>query len=607
MKLVGVLILAAILLAPSVLADYGSVKLLALIQGDDEDDTGTLADLELETRSGHERVFLETFPLTKIATQISMRFAQQIACSELDADCSGKDFFFTIRASPGIVGGPSAGAAAAVLTASLVDNRDLDPAVGITGTINSGGLIGPVGGLKQKIEAAADGGLEKVLIPRGTSLAKEDNSTIDLVAYGNELGIEIVEVATLDEALAHFTGEGIYRTENSFVIDKTYAETMKAVAVDLCTRSQEFNQNEEMINLSTTADTFFAQGEYYSAASYCFRLNIIGRRMEISEKDWTVDEFQTEVAETLTESLLLDSKTERQEIRTVTDLQTYMLVKERIIETQDALGKLNVDRVTNGSKRELAYAQERLHSAKTWTNFFGTISGENTNLNNETLQRSCQSKLGEAEERYNYVQTFFPNSLQETRKTLDKAEHNLLNGEYVLCLHQAAKSKSEADVLLSVTGVDDDRVQEIIDTKLQSTERALARAQSKDIFPLIGYSYYEYSQALRKEDPYSALLFAEYANEMKIITGATRDGKRGEESGFPPRKEKNKRETYHHHNRKDPSSSRSSRHPETTTGFIPFHFISSKGGIFFSSFSFSLASELFCSSPRAHPKANTAD
>lgn len=517
MKLVGVLVLIAILLAPSAFAAQGSVRLLALIQGEGDNSTGTLADLELETGSGHQRVFLETFPLTKIATQISMRFAQQIACSELDADCSGKDFFFTIRASPGIVGGPSAGAAAAVLTASLVDKRTLDPKIGITGTINSGGLIGPVGGLKQKIEAAADGGLKKVLIPRGTSVSKDGNESLDLIEYGQTLGIEIVEVATLDEALEHFSGEGIYRTEQAFVIDQTYAQIMRDVAVDLCTRSQDFDETEEMINLSTTADTFFAQGEYYSAASYCFRLNIVGRRAEFLDKDWTVDEFQIEVAESLVESLALDSKTERQPIRTVTDLQTYMLVKERIIETQDALGKLNVNRVTNSSKRELAYAQERLYSAKTWTNFFGTISEEKTELNNETLQRSCQSKLGEAEERYNYVQTFFPNSLQETRKTLDKAEKNLLKGEYVLCLHQAAKSKSEADVLLSVTGVEEDRIQDIIDTKLEATERGLARAQSKEIFPLIGYSYFEYSQALREEDPYSALLFAEYANEMSNL------------------------------------------------------------------------------------------
>jgi len=70
---------------------------------------------------------------------------------------------------------------------------------------------------------------------------------------------------------------------------------------------------------------------------------------------------------------------------------------------------------------------------------------------------------------------------------------------------------------LSVTGVEEDRIQEIIDAKLEATARGLARAQGKDIFPLIGYSYYEYSQALRDEDPYSALLFAEYANEMSNL------------------------------------------------------------------------------------------
>ena len=46
------------------------------------------------------------------------------------------------------------------------------------------------------------------------------------------------------------------------------------------------------------------------------------------------------------------------------------------------------------------------------------------------------------------------------------------------------------------------------------TQRSLAKAQAQGIFPLIGYSYFEYANALRTEDPYSALLFAEYANEL---------------------------------------------------------------------------------------------
>ena len=148
-----IFLLILVLAIPSVAAQAGHIKLLAMVESGGES-RGALADLQLDIKPGSERVFLETFPLTKITTQVSLRFAQQIACSEFDIDCSGYDFFYTITALPGIVGGPSAGSAAAVLAAALLNGDELRKDIGVTGTINSGGIIGPVGGLKSKIKAA---------------------------------------------------------------------------------------------------------------------------------------------------------------------------------------------------------------------------------------------------------------------------------------------------------------------------------------------------------------------------------------------------------------------------------------------------------------------
>ena len=90
--------------------------LLALSQHGSQS-SGTVAGLELEIPEGKGRVYLETYPLTKISTQASLHFAQQVACNELDVDCSNHDFLFTIKAVPGIEGGPSQGSAAALLVA----------------------------------------------------------------------------------------------------------------------------------------------------------------------------------------------------------------------------------------------------------------------------------------------------------------------------------------------------------------------------------------------------------------------------------------------------------------------------------------------------------
>ena len=107
-----------VFLLPAVSAEKGHMRLLA-VTDTGEGDIGGIADLFLEIKPGSGRVFLETFPLTKIDTQISTRFAKEIACSFGDFDCNNFDFFYTITAGSSIIGGTSAGSAIAVLTFSM--------------------------------------------------------------------------------------------------------------------------------------------------------------------------------------------------------------------------------------------------------------------------------------------------------------------------------------------------------------------------------------------------------------------------------------------------------------------------------------------------------
>src|SRR3989344_5952405 len=70
---------------------------------------GSVADLHLDIKSGDGGVFLDTFPLTKLDTQISTRFAKEIACKQSHTDCRNIDFFYSLKSGSTIVGGPSAG------------------------------------------------------------------------------------------------------------------------------------------------------------------------------------------------------------------------------------------------------------------------------------------------------------------------------------------------------------------------------------------------------------------------------------------------------------------------------------------------------------------
>ncbi len=61
--------------------------------------------------------------------------------------------------------GPSAGVAMFIALASLITNRPVSSELAMTGEISLRGLVLPVGGIKEKVVAAARAGLKSVVLP----------------------------------------------------------------------------------------------------------------------------------------------------------------------------------------------------------------------------------------------------------------------------------------------------------------------------------------------------------------------------------------------------------------------------------------------------------
>ncbi len=517
------LMLLLLLLSTPVLADVitsGNITLLALTETD-AGKSGTVAILNLELRPGSERVFLETYPMTKIATQASLRFAQQVACKQLEADCSRYDFLFTIKALPGIVGGPSAGGAATLLTASLLLNKTVPEEIAMTGTINSGGIIGPVGGLKYKIDAASNNSIKTVYIPAGTKDSKESGNTTNLVEYGRKLNLTVKEVSTLGEVLELTLGIPQQSANETLKIEERYQRIMKEVAKDLCNRTKEYTTaplktNVTILaNLTKRAEESEKEGSYYAAASYCFRANVEYMRKWYEEQNLTKEQITEKFELIKAEAEEIKEKFGNKSAESLGDIQTLMAVLERVREAEKALENVEKSLKENKTAQagELGYAEERLFSGVTWARFF---DGEKNNAAayNKTLNSVCVAKISEADERYNYVKSIMPDVLDSTRKDIDEAYTLLGKKDYIMCLYIAAKAKAEADVLLSLMGVENTRFEEAIGLKLNVTKQALIKAQHNNAFPIIAYSYYEYASSLRNFDKASSLLFAEYALEL---------------------------------------------------------------------------------------------
>ncbi|MBD3313764.1 hypothetical protein GF345_04950 [Candidatus Woesearchaeota archaeon] len=562
-SIIGMITMITIMLmilasASPVLAQSGSIKLLAVSESTGGL-VGSIAHLYLDIEPGQGRIFIDTLPTAKIDTQLSTRFAKDMACKYLNLDCSNLDFFYTIRADSPIVGGPSAGAAITTLTISLLEGIDLDEDTVITGTINSGELIGPVGGVKEKIDAAARENLSKVLIPAGErhinyvnstnsmnntnnrnnqNNRNNTNNTLDVIEYGQIIGIDVVEVSTIDDVLYHYTGKIFDESDDNVSISPMYKDTMGFLAESLCERSidlkkqvsaykvsdisiidADFSEDKKRAeNLTQEGIDAFSQDTFYSAASYCFGANVRYKSLIYKMRDMDREEAISEIEDIKEEVEDLKKEVSNREIRTITDLQAYMIVMDRIEEAEDYLNLSRINANNNSSRLpdNLAFALERYNSAISWSKFFGQ-KGKRFRISDAEIMRSCINKISEAEEHHSYIDYLFSGLLADTKKEISNARKKYNNEEYVLCLYKATLAKANIGVVSSTIGIEKEGLQDLLDRKLKAAEKSIAEQQDGGIFPILGYSYYEYAQSLRDRDIFSALLYSEYALELSTL------------------------------------------------------------------------------------------
>ncbi|MBN1502566.1 hypothetical protein JW930_03410 [Candidatus Woesearchaeota archaeon] len=510
------LFLVLVLILPLVTAKSAHMKLLAVAEYGEEE-TGSSADLYLEVKQGTGRIYIDTFPLTKLDTQISTRFANEIACDFLSKNCKNLDFFYTIRANSPIVGGPSASAAIAVLTISVLDNINLEEGATITGTINSGGIIGPVGGIISKLEEASRLNLTKVLIPRWSNI---NDTNISSVALGENT--KIVKVSSLKEALFELTGKD-YGTEGNLIISSSYQETMQNISHSLCERTSSLATHYNTANEKDAYDLYkqgnesLLMNQYYSAASYCFGANVKFHYEKLLHENITVKEI-------VEKANLFKNKTDEYEgtiknkkITTLVELQTFAVVNERLLDARDFFIEASENfNDTNASLYNLAFGIERLNSAFSWSKFFN-VDGKQYNLDKASLAKSCLNKIAEAEERKQYAVLYLPLLPDKINRQIDYAYKNYNKGYYDLCLHRASIAKADIDLILDTIAITEEHIPSLIDERLKIAESMIARQDRKGVFPILGYSYYEYANSLKESDPYSALLYLEYAFELSNL------------------------------------------------------------------------------------------
>lgn len=104
------------------------------------------------------------------------------------------------------VEGDSASISIATAVISALEGIPVDQTVAMTGSLSVKGDVLPVGGVTQKIEAAIQAGLKKVIIPR-------DNIEDVLLDAEHEGKIEIISVSRIEEVLEHALQDGVKKKQ----------------------------------------------------------------------------------------------------------------------------------------------------------------------------------------------------------------------------------------------------------------------------------------------------------------------------------------------------------------------------------------------------------
>ena len=172
--------------------------------------TGVMSDLTVTVAwPGTGTVYVAADPLTELDMQAAARVAALIATLLAGYDFESFDYFVRIKADSPIVGGPSASAAMAVSFLAALRGKTIPGNYSMTGMIDPDTTVGPVGGVPEKLTAAARAGVKLFAIPAGQSKARSLSlgSTVDVIEMGKQLGVKVVEVDTVLDAYALATGD----------------------------------------------------------------------------------------------------------------------------------------------------------------------------------------------------------------------------------------------------------------------------------------------------------------------------------------------------------------------------------------------------------------
>lgn len=527
---------------------------------------GIAGRLDITVQNGTGSVYVDTRPFTQLDMQGSARLAATTASALAGEPMEEHDFFVTMRAASPTVGGPSAGGVMTVAFTALLMDWPLRDDVAMTGMINPDGTIGPVGGILEKAEAAANVGASKFLVPEGQSVVtryvREDQGEgwfedgtvreerIDVAAYAEEeFGLEVLEVADIHAAVAHFTGYEIARPEPEgeprsprydaimseaarTQLDEArgFADTVRddVAGADLPEAEKDALRDRlgRVVDKHDNASAAVDRGSFYTALSLAFQTRIELREIDLllgasasdDQRAFLADHGRkvVEDLEDLKEDAAARRPTTVSTLEAVGAAQTRILEAERLVAQGETA--LQNDLATD-ALRALAFADERTRSVGMWLDLADAMADVGTEATLQATPAEVATEFfGVAQQAHAYAQTLLGTAggglsaqlLQEARRDLEDAAAASEMGLDVGALYLSLESQVASHTALSLVG-SENLVQDRIGRQESRALIEIGRTRALGAEPVLAVSYFDFADSLRDQVPTNALLMFGFA------------------------------------------------------------------------------------------------
>jgi len=569
---------------------YRSITVYAPAVAKTESDyVGVIATITVSIQNnGSGRVFVDTLPLTQVDMQGSARLAVKVAGTLVrnDENCDVNpdkyNYYFVVRTDAPIIGGPSAGGVMTVATVSLLENWNIDNHTVMTGMINPDGSIGPIGGIIYKIDAANSVGATRFLIPKGQDKYTEMKTTtetsngwirtvtkpvtIDVSDYAmNNYGIEVNEIADINDALEYFTGKRFeFQESDAPITTEEYNISIKPIASRLVkdarnsykNASEKFDDSgipnyfpnyyrndvekelDEAYDLLKDSEKWYNESLYYTSTSKSFQSLIYSQFVS-----YTCDYYDNEGNEEWIENLLdevdsihknVSKEAKNAAVNGFVTLQTVGAAQGRASEAGkylESAKNIYEDQGFNSFSEvmdflyNIAFVVERCNSVSWWIDIGTNKFNDTGELTNSTIENLALEYIEEATQAVVYSNVIlgemggsYSNSLDhlsDANDLVENAQDDLDEGYNKAALFDALESLVKANLAIEIIGTD---AEEKLDMASENANNNIVKIRKQGIEPVLAVSYYEYAESLRNESSFdSALMYYKFSG---MIAGA---------------------------------------------------------------------------------------